>query len=166
MLQTHAGEILELGGGQHAAWYAVHTRNRAEKVASGQLSQKGIQTFLPLIAETRRWSDRSKVISLPLFPNYVFVRIAMTGRERLQVLKTVGVQAFVGAGGTPQPIPDKEIDDVKRVFQERVECSPHPFCQVGDKVRIRGGCLDGVEGIFVGKNTDRSFSDGFRMAAK
>src|SRR4051794_4261798 len=102
MLQPFEDRTSNTGIDEATAWYAVHTRSRAEKVASTQLSQKGIHTFLPLVTEHRRWSDRSKAISLPLFPNYVFVRIAIAGAERLQVLKTPGVQTIVGVGGAPQ----------------------------------------------------------------
>ena len=56
-------------------WYAVYTKPRAEKKLKEALEKKSIQNFLPLITEKKKWSDRQKLISVPLFASYVFVKI-------------------------------------------------------------------------------------------
>jgi transcription antitermination factor NusG len=137
-------------------WYAIHTRARHEKKAALQLQERGVSTFLPLITQARRWSDRSQLIQLPLFACYIFVRVAASVETRLAVLQTPGVLAFVGIHGIGIPVPDKEIEDIKTLLERDADCAPYPFLKLGRRVRIRGGCFDGVEGILVGKNHDRS----------
>jgi len=137
-------------------WYAVQTRSRHEKRVATQLSEKGICAFLPLLAQSHRWSDRRKVVELPLFPGYVFVQFVQSAETRLVLLRTAGVAGLVGIHGEGLPIPEKQIHDVRTLLENDVPLSPHPFLSVGQRVRIRGGSLDGVEGILVAKNADRS----------
>ena len=131
-------------------WYAVCSRSRHEKIVATALTNTGVTTFLPLVSEMHSWSDRRKLVDVPLFPGYVFVQIPNTAEAKLHVLKTSGVAQFVGNRKGAVVIPDKEINDVRAVLEKRVSCSSHPFLKVGQRVRIRGGSLDGVEGILVG----------------
>lgn len=131
------------------SWYAVLSRSRHEKLAATALNNTGIVSFLPLVKEVHRWSDRRKLVEVPLFPGYVFVQIANSAEAKLQVLKARGVVQFLGNRQGPISIPDKEIDAVHTVLEEKVECSPYPFLQIGRRVRIRGGSLDGIEGILI-----------------
>ena len=137
-------------------WYAVHTRARHEKKVAAQLNEKEVITFLPLLAATHRWSDRQKVVELPLFPGYLFVRIVPSGYTRLQVLQTFSVVGFVEAQGKGLSIPDKQIEDLQTLLAKKVPCALYPFLREGQRVRIRGGCLDGIEGILVVCDSDRS----------
>jgi transcription antitermination factor NusG len=136
-------------------WYAVQTRARHEKKVAMQLQEKGATTFLPLLTQTRRWSDRRKVLELPLFSCYVFARLAPSMGMRFLALQTRGVLSIVGAHGVGAPIPDKEIEDIQTLLAQNATSSLYPFIKVGQRVRIRGGCLDGVEGILVAEKSDR-----------
>jgi len=127
-------------------WYAIQTRYRFERKAAAQLQNKGIETFLPVLEESHRWSDRQKVISVPLFSGYVFVRLDPYS-ARPTVLRTEGVIGFVEFHGDAAPIPNKQIDDLQRMLSKKLPCSLHAFLTIGRKVRVRGGCLDGLEGI-------------------
>ena len=138
------------------SWYAIATRSRHEKVVASQLAQKRINTFLPLVKAVHRWTDRRKVVEEPLFGGYVFVRIPMSSQSRISVLRTLGVVQFIGIEGRPVPIPDKQIEDVQTLLSSDVAFGDFPFLRLGHQVRIRGGCLDGIEGILVAKNADRS----------
>src|SRR5207245_7154393 len=111
-----------------------------------QQQTKDIETLLPLIQESHPCSDRQKVISVPLFSAYVFVRLEPSS-ARTTVLRTEGVIAFVEFHGDAPPIPNKQIDDLQRLLSKKMPCSLHAFLTIGQKVRIRGGCLDGLEGI-------------------
>jgi transcription antitermination factor NusG len=137
-------------------WYAVRTRSRHEKKVAAQTEDKGIETFLPLSHEVHHWSDRKKRVDMPLFPSYVFVRIDSSPEARLSVLRTIGVASFVGVQGRGVVIPDKQIEDIRLVIAQDTPFEAYPFLNVGERVRIRGGCMDGVEGILVAKNADRS----------
>lgn len=128
-------------------WYAIHVRARHEKQIEHRLRQVGVDSFLPLVTQVHRWSDRRKEVELPLFPCYVFVHIASGPTMRLNVLKTPGVLEFVGEHGHGSEIPDREIEDVRAVIRQQGQFFPAPFLKAGQRVRIRGGVLDGVEGI-------------------
>lgn len=133
-------------------WYAIRTRSRHEKRVAEDLNEKAVQAFLPLRQVERQWSDRRKVVETPLFTGYVFVRIEATATARVPVLQTNGVIEFLGVRGIGLPIPDAEIVAIQRLVGERVEVEEHPFLQVGQRVRICGGSLDGLEGILTGKD--------------
>ena len=137
-------------------WYALQTRARHEKVIAHRLREQGISTFLPLVTEVHRWSDRKKIVELPLFSCYLFAKLAPTNNEdRSRILRLDGVFQFVGAhGGTP--IPDEQIDAVRILVKEQIPVHSYPFLRIGQRVRIRSGALNGVEGILVARNGDQT----------
>jgi len=133
------------------AWYALYTRHQHEKAVAQSLEGKGFDVFLPLYNAVHRWKDRTKQLSLPLFPCYVFLR---TGAgEWLPVLTTPGVHMVVSCSGLPTPIPEAEIDSIRRVVENSTLVEPHPFLRTGDWVRVRSGPLADVEGILVRKKS-------------
>jgi transcription antitermination factor NusG len=129
------------------SWYAVHTRSRHEKKVAAELLQKGITTFLPLLTQMRKWSDRRMKVDVPLFSCYVFVNIPTSPETRIAVLRTLGVLAFVGGNNLASPIPPKEIEQIQTILDRKVPFAAHPFLEIGQRVRIRGGALDGIEGV-------------------
>jgi transcription antitermination factor NusG len=137
-------------------WYAVQTRARHEKSVAARLQERGVTSFLPLMTETHRWSDRKKVVEVPLFGCYVFARIAPTNPDRLRVLQLDGVLSLVGKRGEGTPIPDEQIDSVRLLLEEKMPLGVHPFLNIGQRVRVRSGALDGMEGILVSRNGDRT----------
>ena len=130
-----------------AHWYAIQTRYRFERKVTAQLRSQGLETFLPLLKEIHHWSDRQKRVDAPLFPGYMFVRLDQSSLIQKQFLKTVGTIGLITFGGEAAPVPNKQIDDLRKLLSQNLPCALHPFLKVGQKVRIRGGCLDGVEGI-------------------
>jgi len=132
-----------------SSWYAVQTVPRHEKKVDADLRRKGVGTFLPLLSEKRQWGDRQQLVDLPLFPGYVFVQIAAGSSTRVPVLRTSGVTRFVGVRGIGTPIPDTEIAAVKGVVERKVPFRSFDRLEVGKRVRVRGGSLDGVEGVLV-----------------
>jgi len=143
-------------GGHAAFWYAVQTTPRHEAKVSGELTAKGIDCFLPTVSRLRQWSDRKKMVVEPLFAGYLFLRLVPSAATRIPVLRTKGVVALVGSRGAGTPIPEAEINSIRRVLESRAAFSLHPFVDVGQRVRIRGGALDGVEGILQARNRDQS----------
>jgi transcriptional antiterminator NusG len=139
-----------------AEWFAVRTRPRHEKVAANQLEKVGIETFLPLCAQVRSWSDRRKIIDFPLFPGYAFVRIAKSTQARSRVFNVSGVIGFVGPNHQATPIPAEQIQAVRSLMMANVDCRPHPYLQIGQRVRIQNGALQGLEGILVRIASDHS----------
>jgi transcription antitermination factor NusG len=133
------------------AWYALYTRHQHEKAVAQSLEGKGFEVFLPLYSAVHRWKDRTKELSLPLFPCYVFLR--NKGREWLPVLTTPGVHMVVSCAGLPTPIPETEIVAIRRVVDNSILIEPHPFLRTGDWVRVRSGALADIEGILVRKKS-------------
>jgi transcription antitermination factor NusG len=131
-----------------AQWYAVQTRPRHEKKVVTELNQKYIASYLPLLPQVHHWSDRRKVVQVPLFPGYVFVR-AQLDNVRVAIRSIWGVLAFVGPQREATAIPDTQIEDIRTLLSTKVSLSPYPFIKVGQRVRVRGGALDGLEGILV-----------------
>lgn len=126
-------------------WYAAYTCSRYEKHVARQLQERRIDCFLPLYRSWRRWKDRRKQIELALFPSYVFVRMAWP--ERLRVLDLPGVVRLVSFNGRPAPLPDPEIEALRRGLEQRIYAEPHPYLRVGHKVRVVQGPLAGTRGI-------------------
>ena len=112
-----------------------------------RLEERGVTAFLPLVSEVHRWSDRKKTVLAPLFSCYVFAKFLPTRMDRLHVLRVDGVFGLVGAKGVGTPIPDVQIDAVRSLVETQLPWSSHPFLKIGQRVRIRSGVLDGVEGI-------------------
>jgi transcriptional antiterminator NusG len=137
-------------------WYALSTRARHERVVAQRLREQGVTTFLPLVTEVHRWSDRRKSVELPLFACYVFVKVPPTTEDRLRVLRVDSVLKFVGARGLGTPIAESQIDAVRTLIGQQVPWSSHPFLQIGQRVRVRGGALDSVEGILLSRNDDNT----------
>ena len=130
-------------------WFAAYTSPRHEKHVSLQMGRHGIHNFLPLYKSIRRWKDRRKELELPIFPGYLFVRIAL--RERLRVLQLPGVVQLVSFQGQPAPLPDADIEMLQRQMAQNSGLQPHPFLTVGKRVRVHSGSMAGVEGILVRK---------------
>jgi transcriptional antiterminator NusG len=139
---------------EHPLWYAVSTRSRQEKACANVLQTLGIRVFLPTLTEIHRWSDRKKAVTVPLFPSYLFVQIAVSRQSQLRILKVPGCVNFVGNQSGPLAIPEAEIEDIRSLLLNRTDCSPYPFLNVGERVRVFGGALDGVEGTLVSKGPD------------
>src|SRR5947208_10499662 len=125
-------------------WFAVQVKSTHEKRVTSLLQYQTYECFLPFYTSRRRWSDRIKSVELPLFPGYVFTRF--TPADRIPILKTPSVISIVGIGGIPAPIDECEIAAIQRAVASGFGLSPHPFLQIGQRVRINGGSLYGLEG--------------------
>jgi transcription antitermination factor NusG len=141
---------------EESHWYALHTRARHEKVVEKRLREQGMETFLPIAKEVHRWSDRKKEVEVPLFNCYVFVRCAWNAESRTRVFQVDSVHGFVGVRGVGQPIPAEQIQSIRTVLMQERAWRSHPFLKAGQRVRVRGGALDGVEGVFLSENGDHS----------
>jgi transcription antitermination factor NusG len=136
-------------------WYAAYTSARHEKRVTEYLGGRSVECYLPLYKSVRRWQDRRKEVELPLFPGYVFVKIAY--RSRLQVLTAPGVARIVSFDGKPAAIRESEIEALRQGLSRTSGFEPHPYLKVGRRVRVRSGPLSGMEGILTRRK------DGFRL---
>jgi transcription antitermination factor NusG len=129
-------------------WYAVYTRPRFEKQVSQRLNEQGIEAYVPLIKTLRQWSDRKKMVELPLFSSYVFVHIDRRFYD--QVLQTNGVVKYITFEGKAVPIPAEQIDNLKIIVNsnEKIETSWERH-RKGDMVRVTAGSLKGLKGELI-----------------
>lgn len=128
-------------------WYVVHTRSRHEKIVRDELTKKGIENYLPIFREWHCWKDRKKSVDQPVFSGYVFARFAEVARR--DVLRTRGAVRILGTGSYLAPVPDVEIESVRRMLEVADHCGRHPFLREGSWVRVRRGPLKNLEGLFV-----------------
>jgi transcription antitermination factor NusG len=130
-------------------WYAIYTRHQHEKTVARILTSKGFETLLPLYSAVHRWKDRTKLLSLPLFPCYVFLKGG--SERRLDIMTTPGINALVSTAGQPAAIPNVEIEAIRRAIESGAPVEPHPLLKCGEWVRVKCGPLEGIQGILVRK---------------
>jgi len=146
---------IPLSSCEQARWYAVRTRPRHEKKVATELEEKGIAVYLPLVTQVHRWSDRRKVVQVPLFSCYAFVHSVLDLHLRLALYGSSGALGFVGPNHQGIPIPDDQIESIRTLMANNVPLMPYPLLKAGQRVRIRGGALDGVEGVLATKDERR-----------
>lgn len=125
-------------------WYALYVQVRHEKTVGAQIELRGIPCYVPLYEAVRRWSDRKTVVSLPLFPGYIFVRVALSQANSLTGIR--GAVSLVGFGNKPSPIPDEQIATLQAALSARASI-PVPYFPTNTPVRILAGPLAGLEGV-------------------
>ena len=132
-------------------WFAAYTTTRHEKAVAEHLAMRDIEAFLPLYRTQRLWKNGCKMnLELPLFPSYVFVRVPV--RERVRVLEVPGVLSLVSTAGKPVPLPESDVEALRSSLP-LIKCEPHPYLKVGERVRIKSGSLEGMEGILLRKKS-------------
>lgn len=136
-------------------WYAAYTSANHEKRVAEQLAVRDVEHFLPTYASVRRWKDRRVTLDMPLFSGYVFVRIAL--HDRLRVQQVPGVARLVGFNGLPCPLPESEIEGIRTCFARKTQLEPHPYVSVGRRVRVKAGPLEGLEGLVIRKKNRSRF---------
>lgn len=143
------------GDGSGRRWYAVFTVPRNEKSTARQLNLREIESFVPTCESVRLWKNRQRVrVVQPLFPCYLFVRIARP--ERSRVLASPGVLRIVGNSREPLPVADATIEFLRSdLWANKLE--PYREIIVGQRVRIRSGAMEGLEGVLVRKNNNLRF---------
>lgn len=142
-------------------WYALRTKSRHEKLVRDQLDKQGIEPLLPTVKRLSQWKDRKKEIEVPLFSGYCFVRFSQ--HEKTPVQKVMGVVEIVGSGSRPEPIPEQEIDALRRLMTSVLPYDPHPYLHEGMRVEVVRGPLQGARGILLRKEKRHRLVIGVRV---
>ena len=146
----YPGEVADASS--DALWYAVYTIVRHEKTVNASLSNKGIETFLPLREVLTQWKDRRKKVQLPLFPGYIFVRILEKDTcSILNILNTRGVVKILSSNGSYEPVPAQQIDSIRLLLDKNIEFDPYEYYVRGKEVVVINGPLQGVNGKILEK---------------
>jgi transcription termination/antitermination protein NusG len=143
----------EVPGAASARWYALAVHARQERAAATALEERGFEVFLPTRCQPRLWSDRVQRLNLALFPGYLFLRATLTASRRVEMLRLRQVYDLVGrTPGSPaiaRPVPDSQIESLRRLTASKREFSPAERLVRGDEVVVCVGPLRGTRGVLV-----------------
>ena len=128
-------------------WFALLVKPRHEKAVAAALRSKHFEEFLPLRSVRRKWSDRFKVVEVPLLAGYAFCRFEPC--DKVRILRTPGVRKVVGWGATPVPVEETEIQALQTVMQAGLPAAPCPFLRTGQSIRLDCGPLSGLSGLLL-----------------
>jgi transcriptional antiterminator RfaH len=138
-------------------WYPVYIRPRAEKKACQALTNKGLETYLPLHRQLKQWSDRKKWVEEPFIKSYLFVHIKE--HQQTEVLMTKGVSRFIYFSGKITSMPQRQIDDLKLVMASPFELEiTEEDLQPGEKVMIKAGPLKGLLGEIISYRSQKQLA--------
>ncbi len=146
-------------------WYAIYTNPRAEKKTHTLLTQRGFESYLPLLKILKQWSDRKKWVEEPLFRSYIFVRVSE--REYLDVLQVQGVVKYISFSGRAAIIKDDQIETIKMLLssETELEISEHAF-KKGEQVSIKAGPFIGLMGELIDLHNSKRFLVRFDQLGK
>jgi transcription elongation factor/antiterminator RfaH len=131
------------------AWYVLHVKSRFENVVNEGLVQKSIDAFLPKIRVRSKRRDRRKMIDVPMFPGYLFVRTNLEPRHHLEIVKVVGAVRLIGnRTGPPVPVPEDVISSLKIMVASSESVTTGTRFKKGDRVMVMAGPFAGVVGVF------------------
>jgi transcriptional antiterminator RfaH len=129
-------------------WYAAYTHPRQEKKIASDLTNMGIENYLPLTTTLRQWSDRRKKVVEPMIRSYIFVHVSE--QEMTPVRFVPGVVRYIPFRGKPVSIPDYQIQNLRILEGSELPFTPENQMLVqGEKVRIIAGPLTGLRGTIV-----------------
>ena len=126
-------------------WIVVRSKPRSEKVAHNELVKKNIESYLPLLKERRKWSDRKKWVEFPLFSSYLFARIDI--KDSIFVLQTQGVNTIVKFGKQIAIVQNSVIEAIRLAMEGGYKLEPVEYFVEGNRVEVVAGPMNGVKGI-------------------
>ena len=127
-------------------WHVLYVKSRTENKVYQSLLGKGVEVYLPLQRKLRQWSDRKKIIEMPLFPGYIFVKVSCLEYEN--VLKAKNAVCYITFEGKAAIVPPKDINALKQILKQdqiHVELTTEELT-LGQKVEIVAGPLLGIQG--------------------
>jgi len=137
-------------GHDNTQWSVLWTHSNSERRVEEQLRGKGFEKFLPIVKSWSRRRGTQRTVPQPMFSGYVFVRHVVDKQSYIEMLKARGVVKVLGdRWDCPAPVPDDEIETIRRVAAADVPVFPYPFLKEGQQVRIIDGALEGLEGILI-----------------
>ncbi len=131
-------------------WFVLTVAPQHELSAEQHLHTKRFEASVPTYRVRRRWSDRVKTITLPLFPGYVFCRFASD--TRIAVLNTPGVRGAISFGSQLAYLEDHEIERIHRMIDSGLNLEPLAGLKTGMQVKILDGPLHGMHGVLAQVN--------------
>ncbi len=141
---------------QKYEWFAITTKYKCEKYVTTVLQRQGLDAYVPLLRRTKRYTRKIKTYEIPLISCYAFVKISPA--EKVRVLEVPYVHNFVRFDGKIVPVPDHEMQMMRRVVGEISEIIAEPRHWIrGDKVEVIAGNLTGIQGTLIEQNGKHEF---------
>ena len=132
-------------------WIAVYTKPRHEKFVEKEFKKKGFDVYLPMLKERRKWSDRKKWVSFPLFSSYIFVKIEI--KNALIILQTIGVVKLVKFNNKVAIVPEHSIQNIRLMIEGGYNPEPTDYFIKGTPIEVKDGPLKGIVGEVI--NVDK-----------
>jgi transcription antitermination factor NusG len=137
-------------------WFALWTHSHCEQLVHDQLLQRGFRPFLPTIDVWSRRRGVRRLVRVPMFAGYLFVRHAMDSHSHVEMRKVRGLVRVLGERWDRlAAIADEEMSAVEQMTAARQPVLPFPYLREGQRVRITNGPLSGVEGFYVQGKAER-----------
>ena len=130
-----------------AGWYVARIRSKSERLVQVGLHRKCFEVLHPTYQSLSKRRDRQKLLTKPIFHGYMFVRMQPSPERHLEILKTLGVIGLLRNSQGPIPVPDEQIENVRKLEHQVGECFHSPDVVVGDTVFVREGPLTGLRGV-------------------
>jgi transcriptional antiterminator RfaH len=134
-------------------WFALYTKPRQEFKAADQLNANSIEHYLPTLTQIKKWSDRKKKVTEPIFRGYIFIQA--NEKERLLSLTQSAIVRCISFEGKPSVIPDWQVESLKSLLTTSPEVFVHKKIAIGTKVKIADGPFAGVIGVVTGQQEDK-----------
>lgn len=125
-------------------WYLLYTNTKQEKKVAEQLAARNIKHYLPIVRTTRKWSDRIKILNLPLFPSYLFIYLEQV-EHYYNSLEAKGALYYVRFGTQIARVADSIVNDLIIIVNTggEIEISYTEF-KKGEILTITAGPLAGL----------------------
>lgn len=151
-------------------WFAVYTKARAERQVATRIEAwestllPHMESYVPTIRKPHKWSDRMKIVDMPVFPSYVFVHASVKHETPLRSIP--GVVMPITFGGQMAVIPDNEIEFMRKAIQEKVDfvVENAEKLRKGVKVRVLDGSFKDAVGIL--NDNGNTQGDSFNFSVK
>jgi len=135
------------------SWFVFYTYPKAEKYVQALLTDAGFEVYLPLMEVVRQWHDRRKKLQLPIFPNYIFVKIDI--RKIYEVLKFPRIVQCIRFNNKPCHLREDEIELIRNIENNSTNIIVSGKLKKGEWVTLQGGPLNGMKGIIQECNQSR-----------
>jgi len=131
-------------------WYLIQTKPSGETVAETNLRRQGYEVYYPRAVRAARRRRQASAPIVPLFPRYLFLRLAEGQQPLAPVISTLGVTTVVRFGLSYAVVPDAVIRDLcARADADGLHrLAQPPALTAGTSVQISTGPFDGLEGVF------------------
>jgi transcription antitermination factor NusG len=124
-------------------WYVAHTRPRREKKLAEYCERQGFIVTLPCYRSVKKYDRKTSVFEKPLFPNYVFLRLEPSQRQKVFQSDYVANLLEV----TDQQLFEEQLGNILLSLESESEVILAPQITVGSRVKITSGPLRGLEGF-------------------